>query len=224
MRRGGLVLELRALLGQIAGTSILPVQLDERLYRILYGLPFAVQLEAALLPCKRYLPIYEAHHPGESLPARLLADPVAWHAAHGEEIPGLVVSRDLADPRFDFALHALLFGCHHPEHPAVVSSQLCLAVGSAIFARAENAWAADEPDRARQERRGAGWCSLFDSVLYAPILRREWEAVLAALEPHVAEQADEVDLAAMEAGLARWRRNQHLYLSPEDLAEEPGSA
>lgn len=218
MRRAGLVGELRALLAQLAGTSILPVQLDERLYRILFGLPFDVQLEAALLPCRRYLPIYEAHHPGEMLPARVLADPVAWHAAHGEEIPGLLVNRDLADPRFDFALHALLFGCHHPEHSAVVSSQLCLAVRNAIFARAENAWAADEPDRAQQERRSPGGrYSLFDSVLYAPILRREWEVILAALEPHVAGQPDEVDLAALEDGLARWRRNQHLYLGPEDF-------
>lgn len=218
MRRAGLVGELRALLAQLAGTSIPPVQLDELLYRILYGLPFAVQLEAAMLPCRRYLPIYEAHHPGETLPARVLADPVAWHAEHGEEIPGLVVNRDLADPRFDFALHALLFGCHHPEHPAVVASQLCLSVREATIARAENAWAADEPDRAQQERRNPGGrYSLFDSVLYAPILRREWEAVLAFLEPHVATQPDEVDLVAMEDGLTRWRRNEHLYLGPEDF-------
>jgi hypothetical protein len=214
VRRARIIQDLRATLERL----IPPVELDELLYRIMYGMPFSIQLEVAVIPCKRYLPIYEFHHPGESLPARLLADPIAWHAAHGEEIPGLVVNRDLADPRFDFGLHALLFGCHYPEHPAVVSSQFCLTIRNAISARAENAWAADEPDVAQKERHSPGGrYALFDSVLYAPIIRREWEAVLAVLELHAANQPDEVDLVAMEDGLARWRRNHHLYLGPEDF-------
>jgi hypothetical protein len=121
-------------------------------FQIMYGLPWDLQMRAALHSCERYLPIFEVKWPGVIWPREILRDVDAWHRVNGRGRPRSWDEADSADSAYLFCFDYFLSAYHHKDDPASLTLGNCGAMGNAACARAINVWLADDAIAARIEK------------------------------------------------------------------------
>jgi hypothetical protein len=208
-------------------------------FRVMYGLPWELQMRVACFMIERYLPIFETKHPGVTWPRQITEDVEGWHRVNGRGTEDTPEGADLADRSYTFCFHALLSAYHHKADPASLTAGTCCAIGHAAFAKAQNVWIADDPQGALMREKMLEYYTTaedcrpseppfsseqefdpehhsYDNVAFVAVYRREWARAAAWLTAEAVWQYPEPDdLDAMMRALQRWNDHDHLPMGPE---------
>jgi len=198
------------------------VSLAETLFRLFYGAPADVVLGVCARALARYRPTSPRARADE-----LLADPLAWVARHGREIPDDPPDLGPGDAAFQGALDGLLILAAHGTEPRLATPAACVALMSAVHAEALQTW--ERVDRAAVdlwrrlntddgEIEDLAESDALDPSRQAPEIaaarHQRWQEILAELRTsHIASAAGP-DESALAADLAEWRDHEYLLIAP----------
>jgi hypothetical protein len=195
-------------------------------FRVLYGLPFQLQIELAIFMMRRYLPIFERREPEIKWPRIILDDVAQWVEEHIRGIPEAGKFEFPADSPFKMSFDGLVAAyCHRSEPFFLTSGSLC-AVKSAISARRSNVWAADDPEAVEIWERQRENPDIYlepsrlpsNNLAAYAVIQREWQEVGKWLwQQEVWNYTDEVNIEEMEQYLDYWKSNEMILIVPEWL-------
>lgn len=188
------------------------------LFRALYGVPAEVQIGLARRMTARFLPIFRANHPEDTLeatwPETVLDDLDGYHDEHERTVENEPANSFGGDMSFRFALYALLDAVSYSRQGnlARVTPACCTALLAAVSARAANVWHADDPEGVQAWHDGdyealAGRGE-HDNVASVAVTRREWLIVADWLEEHQVGDYPEADEAEREQWFEWWQERE----------------
>ena len=195
-------------------------------FRVLYGLPFQLQIGLAIFMMRRYLPIFERREPEINWPRIILDDVASRVEEHQRGIPNAGKFEYLPDSAFNMSFDGLVAAYYHRNKSFFLTLSSLCAVKSAISARRSNVWAADDPEAVeiweRQRENPeiyldpSRWSS--NNLAAYAVIQREWQEVGKWLwQEQVWNYPDEVNLEEMEDYLDYWKSNEMILIVPEWL-------
>lgn len=116
----------------------------ESCFKVLYGLPPDLQIEASCFMMRRYLPIFERKFPRVPWPRQVLDNPYDWVAAHGREVDSSYFG--MGEGVFESSFDALVAAIYYASRSESLTSCCVTALKEAIVARMEKVWMADDPE------------------------------------------------------------------------------
>lgn len=191
---------------------------SELCFKVLYGLPADLQIELCCFMMTRYLPIFESKYSKESWPRKILNDVWGWAEKKGGYIPEMKHDLNSADSSFVYSFDALLLACSFREKKGLLTSSSVCAISSAIDARSDNVWIADDPEAAILWESGyiEPKRTVLENLPAISVEVREWDIVLNWLkEKEVCTYKDEVDIYKMNQVLEYWKEGEMTLIVPE---------
>ncbi|WP_437669822.1 hypothetical protein [Sorangium sp. So ce131] len=193
-------------------------------FRLLYGLPATLQLDAARFPMRRYLRAFEERWPGITWPSHLLADTAAWLTQNHLALPDEPGETGPADAAFLEGCDALVVAVSRQEEPGVLTSSCVYCADRGIDAHFVAVWEQDDPEAVRlwagqADLQGQDLASLLegrtalDNEAARRTRRAEWLALVEFLDQQAVAAAPGVaDVARMERDLQRWADQEYSLL------------
>jgi hypothetical protein len=195
----------------------------ELCFKILYGLPQAVQIELTCFMMRRYLPIFESKWPDIKWLQQLLNNVALWVKDFGRSVPEEPVKSDPADTAFLFCFDALLLAYCYRANQMILTSSCACAINSAISARKTNVWIADDPEGLTMWR-GQGYFpgrSVNENAAAIAVEKREWKVVSQWLrgEKEIWIHPETAPLGEIEKALTIWKEHEMLLIVPKKNSE-----
>ncbi|HAZ43749.1 MAG TPA: hypothetical protein DDW76_27645 [Cyanobacteria bacterium UBA11369] len=196
-------------------------------FRVIYGLPFQLQIGLAVFMVGRYLPLFEKREPYIRWPRIMLDDVAQWVEENGRCISSSGKFEDPFDSAFRNSFDGLVAAYYYRYNPFILTSACIYTVSSAINARRCNVWAADDPEAVEIWKKRSDNPEIYleperqvsNNLAAVAVTRREWQAVGEWLwQQEVWNYPDEVNIEEMEDYLNYWTSNETILIAPEWLS------
>ncbi|HAZ43748.1 MAG TPA: hypothetical protein DDW76_27640 [Cyanobacteria bacterium UBA11369] len=192
-------------------------------FRLLYGLPVALQIQLACFMMRRYLPIFEKREQYIRWPRIILDDVAQWVEENERCIPRCGRFEGPFDSAFRNGFDGLVAAYYYRDNQFVVTSACIYAFSSAINARGCNVWSADDPEAVEIWKKRSDNPEIYlepkrksyNNLAAIAVTKREWQEVAKWLwEKEVWNYLDEVNIEEMENYLDYWTANQKILIVP----------
>ena len=196
-------------------------QSHDTLFRTLYGIPAALQIELARYMTARYLPIFRSHRTDLRWVDSVLADVDAYFGPHGRGLPEATPA-DLIPGDIQFTTCVFLLAdawryAHRNEQGELTAICGSIVI-DAVAARAANVWRADDPEavQAFETDDTDHWVGRTsqDNVASRAVRQREWLVVASWLDEHAIGSHPAIpdsEVAEREKALVAWQDREYLF-------------
>ncbi len=195
---------------------------SEYCFRILYGLPLERQVTLCCVMMQRYIGIFKTRYPNIQWPEEIVHAPDILVHSFDYIVPDEPEGMGPADSAFIFAFDALCDAYSHRKNQAVMTSACSSAINSAISARVNNVWHADDPEAIELWRNGRipEERTVLRNVASVAVEEREWKEVLAWFQKtEIWHEPDDVNVQKMEHALEQWIDSEMTLINPENSLE-----
>ncbi|MFA6011875.1 MAG: hypothetical protein WC799_17925 [Desulfobacteraceae bacterium] len=190
----------------------------ETCFKILYGLPYYLQIELCCYIINRYLPIFENRNPKIKWPHNILINIGLYFDQNGKNIPHQEEGLCLSDSLFIFCFNALLLAYCYRDNTEILTSSSSCAINASIQAMSYNAWIDDDPEALKMWEDGTIQIErmMYSNSAFKDVCKKEWNAVMNwLLEKKVMDYPDEVDVNKMDQFIKYWKEGELALIIPE---------